>query len=89
MKKRFIPAIITLTAGLIDCLLTVGRGMTNVEFVRQLLIVLVIFFILGLLVRFLVEKGLQLLEDKEKNKVDEAGQEQSEPEQDDNSDKEE
>ena len=63
--------------------------MTNVEFVRQLLIVLVIFFILGLLVRFLVEKGLQLLEDKEKNKVDEAGQEQSEPEQDDNSDKEE
>ena len=89
MKKRFIPAIITLTAGLIDCLLTVGRGMTNVEFVRQLLIVLVIFFILGLLVRFLVEKGLQLLEDKEKNKVDEAGQEQSEPGQDDNSDKEE
>ena len=89
MKKRFIPAIITLTAGLIDCLLTVGRGMTNVEFVRQLLIVLVIFFILGLLVRFLVEKGLQLLEVKEKNKVDEAGQEQSEPEQDDNSDKEE
>ena len=89
MKKRFIPAIITLTAGLIDCLLTVGRGMTNVEFVRQLLIVLVIFFILGLLVRFLVEKGLQLLEDKEKNKVDEAGQEQSEPEQDDNPDKEE
>ena len=89
MKKRFIPAIITLTAGLIDCLLTVGRGMTNVEFVRQLLIVLVIFFILGLLVRFLVEKGLQVLEDKEKNKVDEAGQEQSEPEQDDNSDKEE
>lgn len=89
MKKRFIPAIITLTAGLIDCLLTVGRGMTNVEFVRQLLIVLVIFFILGLLVRFLVEKGLQLLEDKEKNKVDEAGQQQSEPEQDDNSDKEE
>lgn len=89
MKKRFIPAIITLTAGLIDCLLTVGRGMTNVEFVRQLLIVLVIFFILGLLVRFLVEKGLQLLEDKEKNKVDEAGQEQSEPEQNDNSDKEE
>ena len=89
MKKRFIPAIITLTAGLIDCLLTVGRGMTNVEFVRQLLIVLVIFFILGLLVRFLVEKGLQLLEDKEKNKVDEAGQEQGEPEQNDNSDKEE
>lgn len=89
MKKRFIPALITLTAGLIDCLLTVGRGMTNVEFVRQLLIVLVIFFILGLLVRFLVEKGLQLLEDKEKNKVDEAGQEQSEPEQDDNPDKEE
>lgn len=89
MKKRFIPAIITLTAGLIDCLLTVGRGMTNVEFVRQLLIVLVIFFILGLLVRFLVEKGLQLLEDKEKNKVDETGQEQSEPEQNDNSDKEE
>ena len=89
MKKSFIPAIITLTAGLIDCLLTVGRGMTNVEFVRQLLIVLVIFFILGLLVRFLVEKGLQLLEDKEKNKVDEAGQEQSEPEQDDNPDKEE
>lgn len=89
MKKRFIPAFITLTAGLIDCLLTVGRGMTNVEFVRQLLIVLVIFFILGLLVRFLVEKGLQLLEDKEKNKVDEAGLEQSEPEQDDNPDKEE
>lgn len=64
MKKKYIPAVITLTAGLLDCLLSIGKGMTNTEYVRQLLIVLVVFFILGLVVRTLVEKGLGVLSDK-------------------------
>lgn len=64
MKKTYIPAIITLTAGFVDCLVSIGKGMSNYEFVRQLIIVLVVFFIFGLFVRFLVDKGLNLLEDK-------------------------
>lgn len=66
MDKKYIPAVITLAAGLIDCLMCIGKGMTNMEYVRQLLIVLVVFFIFGMFVRFLVDKGLGALADKEK-----------------------
>lgn len=74
MKKTYIPAIITLTAGFVDCLVSIGKGMSNFEFVKQLLIVLVVFFIFGLFVRFLVDKGLNLLEDKieENNEVEDS-----------------
>lgn len=64
MGKKNIPIIIMLLAGLVNCLLCMGRHMSNLEFVTRLLIVFVVFFLFGLLIRFLANKGIELLGDK-------------------------
>ena len=46
MKTNYVPAIVMLSAGLIDCILAIGKDMSLVDFTRQLLLVLVIFLIM-------------------------------------------
>ena len=82
MKTNYVPAIVMLTAGFINCLISIGQGMTLFEFIRQLLIVLVVFYFLGIIIRILFDKGLKVLEDKdmenESSEEEEASPEETE-----------
>jgi large-conductance mechanosensitive channel len=62
MKTKYIPAIIMLAAGLVACLVMIRSGVSNEEFIRILLIVLVLFLIIGWVVRFILEILLKKME---------------------------
>ncbi len=63
MKRKSIPAIITLTAGLIASIAGILARMGTTKFMTMLLVVLVSFYILGNIVKFVLD-----LEFKEKPK---------------------
>ena len=53
MKTNFVPAIIMLVAGLVDCILAIRERLPLFDFTKQLLLVLVIFYIIGCAVMFI------------------------------------
>lgn len=56
MKTNFIPALIMLCAGFVDCLLAIRNRLSLREFTIELLIVLVVFYVIGIVVRFVLDK---------------------------------
>lgn len=64
MKTNYVPAIVMLLAGLIDCILAIGKDMSLVDFTRQLLLVLVIFLIIGWIARIVLDKTMKMFADK-------------------------
>lgn len=78
MKTKAVPAVIMLTAGLIDCILSIYCQLSLWRFTWQLLVVLVIFYILGCVVQIILDKnfaGMQETEEpvEENAKGDEPG----------------
>lgn len=55
MKTNSVPAVIMLTAGLIDCIVSIYQRLSLFDFTKQLLIVLVIFYLLGCVVKLLLD----------------------------------
>lgn len=55
MKTNALPAVIMLTAGLIDCVLSIYCRLSLWRFTWQLLLVLVIFYILGCVVKIILD----------------------------------
>ncbi len=53
MKIKFVPIIMMLSAGLIDCILGIYYHLGIYEYLIQLLIVLVVFYFIGDMIRFL------------------------------------
>ena len=47
MKTNGVPAIIMLAAGFIDCVIAILTHMSLWNFTRQLLLVLVLFYVIG------------------------------------------
>ena len=64
MRTNYIPAGIMLLAGLVDCVIAFGKHMETGAFIKELLIVLIIFFFIGLLIRSILEKALKAFADK-------------------------
>lgn len=67
MRTNYIPAIVTLLAGAVYCLFGIYTGVSLFNFTVQLLIVLVIFFILGTVVRVVFESVISGVEVQTKN----------------------
>lgn len=65
MRTRYIPAGIMLLAGVITCLISIVQEKETISSLTTLLIVLIVFYILGLLVKFAVEKILVSFKEKE------------------------
>lgn len=65
MKTRPIPAIIMLTAGFITCIFGIINHLEIMEFVRSVLISMVVFFLIGAIVRFVVDRCMEKMADKE------------------------
>ena len=80
MKTKEIPAIVMLLAGGVYCLLGIYYQIPLMEFSVQLLIVLLIFWVFGGIVRMFLDKNMGEIEDK--TKVEEEETEESTSEED-------
>ena len=77
MKTKPIPAIVMLVAGLVVCIAGMAGHMETGRFVKMLLVVLIVFYIIGGIVKLLIDKNFK---DMEEETTDEA-EEKEEPEQ--------
>ena len=71
MKTKEIPAIVMLLAGGVYCLLGIYYQIPLMEFSVQLLIVLLIFWMFGGIVRMFLDKYMGEIEDKTKEEEEE------------------
>lgn len=79
MKTKPIPAIVMLTAGFITCIAGIVEHMEIVRFTRVLLIVLVLFYVLGMIARAVLDMNFkEKTEDTTDGEETEAGGETSE-----------
>lgn len=70
MDIRILPALITLIAGAITCIIDIYRRADLLSSLKRLLLVLVIFYILGLIARAIIKKVLKPKLDKDNNKTE-------------------
>lgn len=73
MKTNGIPAIVMLSAGFVDCVLAIYTHMSLWNFTRQLLFVLILFYIIGCVVKVILDRNFK---DMEQEETTEDGQEE-------------
>lgn len=90
MKTKTVPAIIMLTGGFITCVIGIINQQDTTTFVRNLLIVLVIFYIFGCVVKIVLDKNFPEMEetDEEAEVADEETEEKENVESDSEEDEE-
>lgn len=66
MRTRYIPAGVMLIAGVVTCIISIIKGQDIIRSLTTLLIVLVLFYVIGLIAKFFVEK---ILRDFKESKV--------------------
>lgn len=59
MRTRYIPAGVMLIAGAVTCIISIVKGQDIVKSLTTLLIVLILFYVIGLITKFFVEKILR------------------------------
>jgi flagellar biosynthesis/type III secretory pathway M-ring protein FliF/YscJ len=64
-KTKSLPAIIMLVAGLIDCIFSIYYHLSLWEFTRQLLLVLIIFYLIGCVVAIVIDINFKAMEEEE------------------------
>lgn len=64
MKTNYIPCMVMLLAGFICCIISIGQNMSLINFTARLLAVLVIFYIIGAIIKLIIDKGFSVFEDK-------------------------
>lgn len=65
MRTNYVPAIIMLLAGLVDCIMSIYYKLDLFSFTKRLLLVLVIFYILGIVIKIVIDKNMNVMEDTE------------------------
>lgn len=78
MKTRLLPALIMLLAGAVNCVLAFANRMSPLAFTVRLLLVLIVFYVLGTLVQWIVEANFKQMEEPEEV-VPEEGDAEAEP----------
>lgn len=68
MKTNGVPAIIMLAAGFIDCVIAILTHMSLWNFTRQLLLVLVLFYVIGCVVKMIIDRNFKDMEDDQNGK---------------------
>ena len=77
MKTKEIPAMVMLLAGGVYCLLGIYYQIPLLEFSVQLLMVLLIFWIFGGIVRMILDKHMGEIEDKTEEEEEETEEDAS------------
>ena len=83
MKTKEIPAMVMLLAGGVYCLIGIRYQIPLMEFSVQLLIVLMIFWVIGGIVRMFLDRFMGEIEDKAKGQEAEENDAQEEKEESD------
>lgn len=78
MKTNYVPAIVMLCAGFIDCLFAIYNHLELGQFVKELLIVLIIFLIIGYIIKFVMDKFFHEETDKDNNENQDVKEEELE-----------
>lgn len=65
MKTKSIPAIIMLLAGLVACIGGIAAHMEVSDFMKMLLIVLIVFYVLGSVVKVILDRNFAEMLDEE------------------------
>ncbi|WP_051604867.1 hypothetical protein [Lachnobacterium bovis] len=71
MNTKFIPAIVMLIGGLIDCIFAIINHLNLFDFTLELLIVLIVFLVIGECVRYVLEQNLSDFADENGEESDE------------------
>ena len=74
MKTNNVPALVMLSAGLVDCVIAIKMGQPLWPFTRQLLLVLIIFYILGSIIRVILDRSFQDMDDLEEMDLEDLGE---------------
>lgn len=77
MKTNYVPALITLSAGLVDCIISFRSHLSMYDFTKQLLLVLLIFYIIGCFLQFILKKAMKAFEDKKEEVAEEENEEKT------------
>ena len=67
MKVKCVPAIVTLSAGLVDCMISFYYHLDSFSFLKQLFIVLILFYFIGCILQWILDFGINKMEDKKEN----------------------
>ena len=76
MKTNNVPALVMLSAGLVDCVIAIKMGQPLRPFTRQFLLVLIIFYILGSIIRVILDRSFQDMDDLEEMDLEDLGEPQ-------------
>ena len=72
MRTNNVPSLVMLSAGLVDCIIGVKNQMDAIAFVKQLAIVLLVFYVIGSVLKLILDKAMKAFadppEEKEKKK---------------------
>lgn len=83
MKTNYVPAIVMLMAGGVYCLLGIFYQIPLGEFLIQLLTVLIIFWIIGGIIKMVLDKFMGEIEEKSEGESEEESEENEENSEDD------
>ena len=67
MKRKFLPPLVMLLAGLVCSILSLQQRVDLMTFTTRLLSVLVIFYIIGGVMKLVLDKALMVMADKDTN----------------------
>lgn len=65
MKARWIPALVTLSAGFVTSIVLIVNRYSNTEAMAILLAVMVVFYVIGLIIKGVAMKFLIVVEEEE------------------------
>ncbi len=78
MKTKQIPILIALAAGLITCIVSFLNQVSMEQFVRNLCLAVIIFYILGCIAKLILDKSFPVVSEEEINPEEEETKEQEE-----------
>lgn len=65
MKTKSIPAIIMLSAGFVACIAGMAAHMEVSDFMKMLLVVLILFYVIGCVVKVIFDRNFAEMQDEE------------------------
>ena len=84
MKTKSVPCIVMLVAVLASCLISISQQVDTMEFTERLLSTLVIFYILGFIIKLILDKAMKNLssakEDENEKDISEADKQEEDGE---------
>lgn len=87
MKTKAIPAIVMLTAGFISCVFSICKGQDFLTFAKTLILVMLIFYVLGGVAAWMIQKIFN--ENREKEEEEKSEETEGETDSDEKSEKDE